>query len=66
MKQQKCTLFDKLIPFFVSNENSREIPMTSAFKQKSIQNAIVGKRHEVHRVYSKDVKVSEFSLFSTT
>ena len=41
--------------------------MTSAFKQKGIQNAIVGKkRHEVHRVYSKDVKVSELSLFSTT
>ena len=40
--------------------------MISAFKQKGIQNAMGKKRDEDHRVYSKDVKVSELSSFSTT
>ena len=46
MKQQKSTLFDKLIPFFVQATKAlrKKIPMTSAFKQNGIQNAIVGKR----------------------
>ena len=69
MKQQKSELFDKLIPFFVQTTKvfeKEKLQCHQRFNNKVFKAQLGEKRDEVHLVYSKDVKVYELSLFSST
>ena len=64
MKQQKITLFDKLIPIFVQTTNFFE--EWNFQGPERLNNKVVKKWDGVHRVFNKGVKTSKLSPFSTT
>ena len=67
MKQQKSTLYDKLIPVLlkpfldIRTSNDLRVQTINIFRTQ------LGKNwDEVHQVYNRGVKVSELFLFSAT